>query len=431
MADNIPRFGASDFWLVQTDAAQLREQLRSALETVLGRPVVDSDPHMVLASAFLPFLVQGQASADAAAKATLRAFAVGADLDRIADSTCVVGYLDRRPARPAVLAYWVSVTITRPSASFTETAQITCELSREVPLSSGERVVFAGSDEFSIEFAPGVASLPLVLPVYALCDVAGSEYNGLLPISTTAPVVDTDATVTVSVQGGFTAGEATARRCGTSYNGSAVESDESFAQRTAWQAKALRVPGSYEYFLLALSDMPLLASTYVAPAVDSDGRIVLAWCDKCGMYASMNGITLSDRGAAYRAFYEAVRSSLLVEQRAIAHPAERWAATYIVTYWLPAVLVDEDSGRAEVERAWTAYLDGHAWTCGAVLSSTDIDAALSTAGASRVDVSSTSPSYSVLPADAAILDTSFTLVYAGRSTDSAAPEGTDGEEIAP
>ena len=58
MADNVPRFGASDFWLVQTDAAQLREQLRSALETVLGRPVVDADPHMVLASAFLPFFVQ-------------------------------------------------------------------------------------------------------------------------------------------------------------------------------------------------------------------------------------------------------------------------------------------------------------------------------------------------------------------------------------
>ena len=137
MAD-LPRFGASDFWLVQTDAAQLREQLRTALATLLGRDVVDSDPHMVLASAFLPYLVQGQASADACAKATLRAFASGQDLDRIADSTCVVGYLDRISARGAILPVLLSATITRSDATHASVCHVSWTATRTTESAGGD-----------------------------------------------------------------------------------------------------------------------------------------------------------------------------------------------------------------------------------------------------------------------------------------------------
>lgn len=440
MADNIPRFGASDFWLVQTDAAQLREQLRSALETVLGRPVVDSDPHMVLASAFLPFFIQGQASADAAAKATLRSFAVGQDLDRIADSTCVVGYLDRRPSQGAILACVLAVHVARPS-SVAEAVSLTWSALRTLTV-GGAEVTFGGHGIESIPFAAGAAEQDVFVPVYLVSDATGRRYNGLLaPLpGVVYPVIDPDILVdtlsaTDSSGADCTCTDVRVARCGSTYGGSDGETDEEFALRTAWQAKALRVPGSYEYFALLLSNVRLLASSYVAPRVDSDGRIIMAWCDKAAYYASSSLSTfrpLSVRGAAYDEFFRAVQSSLLVEQRAIVYEAKLdVGGGYSVTYHLPASTVDAAQARAAVEDAWRLYVSDHAWHCGVVLSVSDIVSVLRSAGASDVQVTTSHTAYYVLPADTMTTDAAFSLTYLGLSTDSSDPVGGDGEEVVP
>lgn len=435
MADNVPRFGANDFYLTETDPPALRESLRSALAEVLGRQVLDSDPHMVLASAFLPFLVQGQASADAAAKATLRAFAVGQDLDRIAESTCVVGYMDRAPARGAVLACILSVGVTRPTSLDAASVTVSWTASRDVD-ADGETVTFSGSGTATVAYAAGVSTKTLHLPIYLVCETVGASYNGLLSSSVNVPVPDADISADVSAAddagAACTVDAVSVSRCGSTYAGADTEGDESFAERTAWQAKALRVPGSLEYFQLLLSGLHLLASSYVAPAVDSDGRIVMAWCDKADYYAGKAGTALDARGAAYDEFREAVQNALLVEQRVMAYPAREAAGVlYAVRYWLPASTVDVASARASVERAWRAYVSGHAWQCGAILSTSEMCAVVMFAGASSATVQTVEDPYTVLPADTVVTDRQLGLSYRGLSADSVAPAGSEGEEITP
>lgn len=436
MADSIPRFGASDFWLVQIDAAQLREQLRSALEAVLGRPVIDADPHMVLASAFLPFLVQGQASADACAKATLRAYAVGQDLDRIADSTCVVGYLDRLPARGAVLSYILNGTLMRQTAADVGSCRVSWTARRVVQI-GGTEVVFSGSGSAEVSLAATEATKVVHIPAYLVCEIPGSAYNGVFPeYYPPIPETDSELAVEVSVSASegttdeYTISGVSGLRCGTAYNGSDEEDDQSFAQRVAWQAKALRVSGSVEYFRLALSTLHLLADAYVSPDVDEEGRIIFVWCDKPDFYAKRAGISLSTRGAAYDEFYTTVKGSLLIEQRGYVYPATwDFAKSWGVVYRLPQDTADIQTARGAVESAWAAYVSQHAWRCGAVISTSDMIRALSDAGAATVSV--LAGSTTTLPADYIVIDSAFALTYQGLSTDSLPPLGGEGEEVVP
>lgn len=434
MADNIPRFGANDFYLTETDPLALREALRAALAEVLGRPVLDSDPHMVLASAFLPFMVQGQASADAASKATLRAFAVGQDLDRIADSTCVVGYMDRLPARGAVLACIIDVTIARPSYASAATVTVTWSASRGAVV-DGQAVTFSGSGNFEIAFAAAQESQALHIPAYLVADVTGPQCNGFFATESPYPVVDSDISADVSASDDSgnqcQCEDVSVSRCGSTYNGADVESDADFAERVAWQAKALRVPGSLEYFKLILSNLRLLASSHVAQSVDSDGRIVMAWCDKVAYYAGYASETLAARGAAYDAFRVAVQDSLLVEQRVMAYPARERSVMYTAQYKVPALTTDIYSARTAIERAWRLYVADHAWHCGAIISTAEMCAVLTGAGASDVQIVTQSAPYIALPADTMQTDRYFAISYRGKSTDSAAPAGSDGEEITP
>lgn len=439
MADNTPRFGASDFFLVQTDAAQLREQLRSALEAVLGRSVVDADPHMVLASAFLPYLVQGQASADACAKATLRAFAVGQDLDRIADSTCVVGYLARLPARGAVLAYVMYCEIDRSSGIQESQCALSWTATRVVEV-DGEEVTFRGSGVEYIDFLATDGTEKLVrIPIYLVCDEPGAKYNGLFteeypPFYQNDPDVVITVTGTESGEGvgeDYTVSNIGGQRCGTAYNGTDEEDDAHFAQRVAWQAKALRVAGSLEYFRLALSELHLLADAYVAPTVDDEGRIVFCWADKVQFYSARAGVPTTTRGAAYDEFYRAVKGSLLVEQRGYVYPALwDYNTDYVMNYRLPANTQDIASDRSVVESAWSEYVAAHAWRCGAALRTSDMMRVLMDAGASTVWQTGGTQSI-ILPADTIVIDSAFRIVYQGLSTDSLPPSGGSGEEVVP
>ena len=430
MADDLPRFGASDFFLTQADPAILREQLRDTLSALLGRSVADSDPHMVLASAFLPYLVQGQASADACAKATLRAFAVGVDLDRIADSTCVVGYMDRLSPAPAILATYVGMRVTRSSVEAASDCLVRISAEREI-----DGVVFSGTLEHVHHFAlTDGASAVLVLPVYLYAAEDGSAYNGLLE-----DAWETDAAISVSVELGEAPSTQTGQtyepsqvkpyRCGSTYGGRDAETDESFAERVLWQAKALRVPGSYEYYKLLLSTLRPLASAYVSPTVDADGRIVMAYADKVAFFAAEHSVTLSDRGAAYDGFLSAVQGSLLIEQRAVAYPAKLHTGSIQAVYKLPAGTADIASARASVEAAWRQYVADHAWHCGAHIVTTDAIAALKAAGAAQVACTAIYPI--PLPSDAIVTGSQFSLEYQGLETATTAPVGGDGEEITP
>lgn len=446
MADAIPRFGASDFFLVETDAGQLREQLRSALAALLGRDVEDSDPHMVVASAFLPFLAQGQASADACAKATLRAFARGSELDRIADSTCVVGYLDRLSARPAVLACVLSVTVTRSMLSDASRCVVSWSASREASFQGGDPVTFSGSGAFDVDFGYAEGSSKTVnVPVYLLADVSGTAGNGVLSDGSGAPVLiqDDDLSVTVSAEADapadveYTAEVVQKWRAGAPYGGEGAEGDDAFALRTSWQAKSLRVPGSYEYFLLALSGLHLLASWYLSPSVDDAGRIVLAYADKPTACAAGSSVALYTAGDAYDQFVRRVRESLMIDQRAYAYDAEEYAgvASVEVYFTLPATTTDVDGAKSRVINAWRVWVSSVAWHCGALLSETDATSALVAAGAESVWIGGSDASIHGaglrLPVDRFIPASRFSSHYAGLGTASAAPVGGGGEEILP
>ena len=434
MAD-LPRFGASDFWLVQTDAAQLREKLRVSLATLLGRDVVDSDPHMVLASAFLPYLVQGEASADACAKATLRAFASGQDLDRIADSTCVVGYLDRISSRGAILPVLLSATITRSDATHASVCHVSWTATRTTESAAGDELTFSGSGSFDLAFAlTDGATKVLSMPAYLICETPGTVGNSIFedvpaPLPDAAISVSITLTESAGVAQTYSATDVEAYRCGATYGGAADESDEDFAIRVAWQAKAVRVPGSLEYFRLALSEIRYLPSWYVAPTADSEGRIVMAWCDKVNWLAHAVGHPLTTRGAGYDEFLSVIKDSLLVEQRAYVYPATQEALSFQVMYCLPASTTAETTARQAVEAAWAAYVESHAWHCGAALRLCDMHAALSSGGASQVVIRSRGDI--TLAVDQFVTASAFTLIYLGLSTDEVAPVGADGEEVTP
>ena len=434
MAD-LPRFGAADFWLVQTDAAQLREELRASLATLLGRDVVDSDPHMVLASAFLPYLVQGQASADACAKATLRAFASGQDLDRIADSTCVVGYLDRIRARGAILPVLLSATITRSDATHASVCHVSWTATRTTESLGGAELIFSGSGAFDLGFAlTDDATKVLSLPAYLICETPGTVGNGIFEdVPAQLPDAAISVSITLTEAAGvaqtYSATDVQAYRCGATYGGVADESDEDFAIRVAWQAKAVRVPGSLEYFRLALSELRYLPSWYVAPTVDSEGRIVMAWCDKVNWFADAVEHPLTTRGAGYDEFLSVIKDSLLVQQRVYVYPATEQALSFEVMYFLPASTTAETTAREAVEVAWAAYVESHAWHCGAALRLSDMHAALLSGGASQVRIRSRGDI--TLAVDQFVTASAFTLIYLGFSTDEVAPVGADGEEVTP
>lgn len=444
MSDTLPRFGASEFYLTQTDPLVLREQLRASLESLLGREVVDADPHMVLASAFLPYLVQGQASADACAKATLRAYARGQDLDRIADATCVAGYIDRKPAVGAVLAAILQCDISRSSTAAQSDCLITWEGSREMVNASGSTATFSGNGSLTVHFALNEGATKHVsVPVYLTCETLGPEFNACGE-DTTSITEDADLTGSISVSAEeapstitgqtYEVSSVSVALAGESYGGAAVESDEAFAQRVAWQAKALRVPGSLEYFRLVLSTVPLLASVYISPVVDAQGRIVMAWADKPNFLAELNGILLTDRGAAYDAFRRIVQGALLVEQHVYAYPAKWYdmASRLLVGFMLPASTQDVESAVRLVRAAFLQWRSGVAWHCGAAVRDSEVVAALTNAGAAFVDCDSyRMPPDAPLPADTMLLSTQIDLRYDGLVDNATAPIGGAGEDITP
>lgn len=443
MADNIPRFGATEFYLTNTDPLALREQLRASLAALLGHDVVDADPHMVLASAFLPYLVQGQASADACAKATLRAYAIGQDLDRIADSTCVVGYLNRRQPVGAILACILECDIERSNATEASDCIVSWSAERDLTNWPGDSATFSGQGEFTIHFSlTDGTTKHVAIPIYLRCQTAGTAFNSCSYDRTTI-TEDAELTQSAVITGREAPSTATGQTyeasnvsiaiAGETYGGADSESDEDFARRVGWQAKALRVPGSLEYFRLALSNLTLMASAYISPAVDAQGRIVMSWADKPNFLAELNGLTLTDRGAAYAEFLSIVQNALLVEQHVYAYPA-KWfeeSSQVQVRYKLPADTSDLVSATTRVQLAFRAWRNSVAWHCGASIRYADAVAALTDAGAVYATAVGPVALDDPLPADSMLISNQIVIGYQGLADGSTPAVGGDGEDITP
>lgn len=276
MAENMPRFGADDFWAIETDPAVIREQLREALTSYLGYSPTDNDPRMLEAMALMPYIVQTRALVDAAAKSALLSYAMGEELDRIADSTCVYGYMDRLPARRAVM--WVRLNL-QPGT--TGEAYYSGKF-------SAYGITFSGSGYYQ---RPSLAEEngPYYVPFFA--EETGTKANGIDSHVDASLAANIASGVTVAYTGGTaSAGIAAVYRGGNyvteipSCGGRDAETDEEFSARIAEQMHALRVPGSKEYYNFVARQVEGISDVYTSESLDGSGK-VQSWYSSPYVYA--------------------------------------------------------------------------------------------------------------------------------------------------
>ena len=276
MADNIPRFNAQDFYTVETSPSVIKEELRTALYNYLGYTPTDSDPRMLEAMALMPYIVQTRALADAAAKSALLTYAQGEELDRIADSTCVYGYMDRLPARSAVM--WVRLDL---EVGTTGTAHYSGKF-------SAYGITFSGEGDYQ-QPSPAEANGPYYVPFFA--EETGTQANGIDSHVDASLGANIASGVSVDYTGGTaSAGIATVYRNGNyvteipSCGGRDAETDEEFSDRIAEQMHALRVPGSKEYYNFTARQVEGISDAYTSEALDNSGR-VQSWYSSPYIYA--------------------------------------------------------------------------------------------------------------------------------------------------
>lgn len=281
MAENIPRFGADEFWTIETDPAVIREQLREALTIYLGYSPTDNDPRMLEALALMPYIVQTRALADAAAKSALLSYAQGEELDRIADSTCIYGYMDRLPAAPAVM--WIRLNFELGTTG-------RCEYSGTFEAGgyawSGEGVYI---QEFGAQTTDNV-----FVPFFSQTPGAGA--NGI----DSGVIQDLGTLIADGVQTSYTGGTVTA---GLPYiynyggtivcevptrGGRDAESDEAFAKRISEQMRALRVPGASDYYSHTARKFNGISDVYTSENLDANGYVQI-WYTSPYTYAWSEG----------------------------------------------------------------------------------------------------------------------------------------------
>lgn len=248
MSETLPRFGANDFYYLETDAAALRERLREVCSDYLGYSVTDSDPYFVTCLSLLPFFVQLSAAADVAAKSTLLQYAKGQDLDRIAQAVCVAGYLDRLPPRRGkILCLWGAETV-----ASSDPWSVDAEF---------EGVRFVGSGD----------SLPG--PGYAFYLYTAEETgaaNGFSDLWAFGAFADAlNAGLTTNGTGVISLSAADSLVWG----GFSAEDDAHFAERIRERQAALRIPGGVDYYKTMLKEIPGVYDATVSPVVNDDGEV--------------------------------------------------------------------------------------------------------------------------------------------------------------
>lgn len=272
MSDQFPRFGATDFYTCETDATALAEQLRAALASYLGYTPTDSDPYMVTAFALLPYIVQTNALADAAAKTALLTYAVGGELDRIADATCVVEYLTRKPAQPAYFAIYLdfSQCANYPQYSSGSPARIQCWFEGSFTVNG---ITYTARDPYGVSWIPAKTVLGTTFyqpwaVVYYYAQTPGAAGN-LSKIE--AEDAEIAAAVANGVQNIMVDGVSITVSDGMTITplgaaaGADIESDDALAARLAVLARAIRIPGGLDYYKHAVSDLYALGRYYIAP----------------------------------------------------------------------------------------------------------------------------------------------------------------------
>lgn len=273
MSDQFPRFGATDFYTCETDATALAEQLRTALASYLGYTPTDSDPYMVTAFALLPYIVQHNALADSAAKTALLTYAVGGELDRIADATCVVEYLTRKPAQPACFAVHLDF---HDCASFPQYGsgsppELQCTYSGSFTING---ITYESRDPVGVSWIPTKTILGTT--IYRPFAVAYYHAQTVGAVGNLSEIEASDPAIVSAVQSGVS----NVKVDGISFApsdgmvitplgasaGSDAESDDALAARLAVLARAIRIPGGLEYYQNAVSDVYALGRYYIAPS---------------------------------------------------------------------------------------------------------------------------------------------------------------------
>lgn len=272
MSDQFPRFGATDFYTCETDATALAEQLRAALASYLGYTPTDSDPYMVTAFALLPYIVQHNALADVAAKTALMTYAVGGELDRIADATCVVEYLARKPAQAAYFAVYLDFQDCSEFPVYSEgsPSELQCTYTGSFTING---VTYEARDPFGVSWIPVVTVLGVTL--YRHFAVAYYHAQTVGAVGNLSKIEASDAAIVSAVQSGvsnvkvdgidFAASDGLRITPLGAAAGSDAESDDALAARLALLARAIRVPGGLEYYQNAVSDVYALGRYYIAP----------------------------------------------------------------------------------------------------------------------------------------------------------------------
>lgn len=272
MSDQFPRFGATDFYTCETDATALSEQLRTALASYLGYTPTDSDPYMVTAFALLPYIVQNNALADIAAKTALLTYAVGGELDRIADATCVVEYLTRKPAQPACFAVHLDFSDCEnfPVYQSGDPSEIQCTYTGSFTVNG---ITYEARDPVGVSWIPTKTILGTTIyrpfaVAYYHAQTVGAVGN-LSEIEASAPAIVSavqSGVSNVKVDGvDFAASDGMVITPLGASAGSDAESDDALAARLAVLARAIRIPGGLEYYQNAVSDVYALGRYYIAP----------------------------------------------------------------------------------------------------------------------------------------------------------------------
>lgn len=271
MSDQFPRFGATDFYTCETDAAALAEQLRAALASYLGYTPTDSDPYMVVAFALLPYIVQNNALADIAAKTALLTYAIGGQLDRIADATCVVEYLTRREPTPAFFAVklgfsdceefpeWEQGKPTEIQVTFTGSFTI-------------NGVTYTARDPYGVSWIPMttiLGNLNIYRPwgiAYFFAEMPGSIGNISNDDAQAFASAVSAGVGAVTVDGiSFSESDGMTITPLGACSGKDTETDEDLADRLARVFRAIRIPGGLEYYQNAVNGLYGLGSYYIAP----------------------------------------------------------------------------------------------------------------------------------------------------------------------
>lgn len=351
MSETLPRFGLDPVDYVETDAAAIETEMTADYESDFGRTLAPGDPMRLLLLWFADKVVQVKSEVNIAAQQNNLAYATGKYLDVQGDNMVV----SRLQASPAIttLRFTLSEALGSP---------YTIPAGTEV----GNGVVFFATDE-EITIPAG----NLTGDVGATCTTAGEAGNGYLPGQVTTIVKPLP----------FVSG---ASNTTTTEGGADIESDARFAERVRVAPNTYSVAGpkkAYEALAKNVSpaiidvsvDSPNPGEVMVYPLLEGGALPGADLIDAIGEY-------LSDDTRRPDTDYVQVLAPTPVE------------FSINVEYWINKDdLTRSQTIRENVEAAVESYRAWQQNKIGRDISPAKLIAAVSNAGASRIEEATFSP----------------------------------------